>query len=537
MKLWKKLAVLLLAAALTPSAFAQTPLVRIVADRLAWLFNTEATATIKCPTGYFPITYAETPQFSWDFNTVYQRDLVNSSGGIVSRTTLSSATSLMGGGVTVDIYNEDHHSHNSDAKLICLSAGATSDGTFTLVKSSLSVNKASAGTVTNFCPANAPVALGGFGNGDGIFLTDYGSSPVWGTSAAPVLLSTLPDGQTGPPTGWSSTVFNPNPVGGATIMGFAICGNSPSLQTFVSSAPVPPAVFTIRGIYSTIGLVPDGWTAVGSGFDGGQYAQYYATDLWMSDSNLVDMIQWYPVNNGPYLSPTCSCVVPYDLGYNFVTPYDSGTAEVRGFVQRAWGNGPAGGSARSMVAVLAVPKPSAAPTTVPIVEFYNAALDHYFITANPQEMSDLDNGVHAGWARTGQSFNGYGISSTGDTDRRPVCREYGSPAAGLDSHFYSASPDECLATLVNNSGNVASQGWLSSATWILEAPEVFQMDLPDPITGACPAGGVPVYRTFNQRADANHRYTTSIAIRDQMVAKGGVAEGYGPNAVALCGLP
>ena len=41
----------------------------------------------------------------------------------------------------------------------------------------------------------------------------------------------------------------------------------------------------------------------------------------------------------------------------------------------------------------------------------------------------------------------------------------------------------------------------------------------------------------NQRADANHRYTTSIAIRDQMVARGSVAEGYGPNAVALCGLP
>jgi len=47
---------------------------------------------------------------------------------------------------------------------------------------------------------------------------------------------------------------------------------------------------------------------------------------------------------------------------------------------------------------------------------------------------------------------------------------------------------------------------------------------------------VPIYRVFNQRKDANHRYTTSTAIRDQMVAKGGVAEGYGPNAVALCGL-
>ena len=72
--------------------------------------------------------------------------------------------------------------------------------------------------------------------------------------------------------------------------------------------------------------------------------------------------------------------------------------------------------------------------------------------------------------------------------------------------------------------------------WGLEASEVFQMDLPDAVTGACPAGGVPIYRTFNRRKDVNHRYTTSIVIRDQMVAKGGIAEGYGPNAVTLCGL-
>ena len=102
-----------------------------------------------------------------------------------------------------------------------------------------------------------------------------------------------------------------------------------------------------------------------------------------------------------------------------------------------------------------------------------------------------------------------------------------NPAAGLNSHFYSASPDECAATMTNGYGYA----------WGLEASEVFQMDLPDPVTGACPAGGVPVYRVFNQRTDANHRYTTSIAIRDQMVAKGGIAEGYGPNAITLCGLP
>jgi hypothetical protein len=166
------------------------------------------------------------------------------------------------------------------------------------------------------------------------------------------------------------------------------------------------------------------------------------------------------------------------------------------------------------------------PTSVTIIEYYNAALDHYFITALADEIAKLDNGTFVGWARTGQTFKAYGVGSSGRTGRHPVCREYGSPVFSLDSHFYSASPDECMASTANSLG-----------AWGLEASEVFEMDLPDPITGACPDSDVPVYRIWNQRRDSNHRYTTSTAIRDQMVALGGVAEGYGPNAVALCGLP
>jgi hypothetical protein len=95
----------------------------------------------------------------------------------------------------------------------------------------------------------------------------------------------------------------------------------------------------------------------------------------------------------------------------------------------------------------------------------------------------------------------------------------------LDTHFYSASPAECFATIANFNG-----------AWVLEASEVFQMDMPDLTTGECRAGSVPVYRTWNGRADSNHRYMTSMALRNEMIAKRHVAEGYGPNRVALCAL-
>ena len=44
---------------------------------------------------------------------------------------------------------------------------------------------------------------------------------------------------------------------------------------------------------------------------------------------------------------------------------------------------------------------SFAPSIVQTVEYYNVALDHYFITWVAARNRDLDTGVHKGWARTG----------------------------------------------------------------------------------------------------------------------------------------
>ncbi len=155
---------------------------------------------------------------------------------------------------------------------------------------------------------------------------------------------------------------------------------------------------------------------------------------------------------------------------------------------------------------------------VPVIEYYWAARDHYFMTAIPAEIAALDAGTFGGWMRTGLSFNAYAQPS-GFASR--VCRFYIPPAYG-DSHAYSASPEECAATQVKFP--VLEE----------ESTSVFYIALPDLSTGVCPAGTVPVYRLYNNRADTNHRYTTSLAIRSQMIAKGYIPEGYGPNAVAMC---
>jgi len=173
---------------------------------------------------------------------------------------------------------------------------------------------------------------------------------------------------------------------------------------------------------------------------------------------------------------------------------------------------------------------SVAPPTVlvQVDEFYNAALHHYFITASDAEKADLDSGVHAGWIRTGESFTGYATGSSATGSINPVCRYYSDPlkSHGVDSHFLSADDGECWKVFLD----------YHNVPWTYETDNAFQIDLPDKATGSCPAGTIPVYRLWNQRGDSNHRYVTSTAIRSQMLAAGFLAEGYGPDGVAMCAI-
>ena len=43
-----------------------------------------------------------------------------------------------------------------------------------------------------------------------------------------------------------------------------------------------------------------------------------------------------------------------------------------------------------------------------------------------------------------------------------------------------------------------------------------------------------VYRVFSNRSDANHRYMIDKAVRDEMVGKGWLVEGDGPDFVVMC---
>jgi serine protease len=151
------------------------------------------------------------------------------------------------------------------------------------------------------------------------------------------------------------------------------------------------------------------------------------------------------------------------------------------------------------------------PARFNVVEYYAPSLNHYFMTAFSDEAASLDSGTPPGWKRTGESFPAY---STGASGLATVCRFFGTPGLGVNSHFYTAFDSECTATkkLV---------GWTFEADAFYIATNPVQ----------CSGNTRPVFRLYNNGmgGDPNHRYTTSWPLISDMQAEGWLLEG-----VAFC---
>lgn len=184
---------------------------------------------------------------------------------------------------------------------------------------------------------------------------------------------------------------------------------------------------------------------------------------------------------------------------------------------------------------------AAASSTVNVVEFYNAGLEHYFISADVAETAVLDGGAFGGaWKRTGSTFQAWSVVDA-PAGAAPVCRFFGTDRyrtdgtrIGPNSHFYTADPAEC-AFVKTGFQSVANDG-KSYPAWTFEA-DAFAVKLP--VGGTCPAGTQALYRSYNNgaRGDPNHHYSTNATLLQAMA--GWTFEGLvmclppGPTATAV----
>jgi hypothetical protein len=156
------------------------------------------------------------------------------------------------------------------------------------------------------------------------------------------------------------------------------------------------------------------------------------------------------------------------------------------------------------------------------LEFYNTDLRHYFVAAGQDEIANiLAGGAGRNWFLTGQAFKVY-PSMPQDTfvAAAPVCRFYGRPAGGPNSHFFTAESGEC--ELVKSAG-----GWFYEGIGFYIRPVLAD--------GTCPDGLISVNRAYNNgfaTNDSNHRFSTSESTMAQMAREGWTVEG-----TVMCARP
>ncbi len=141
-----------------------------------------------------------------------------------------------------------------------------------------------------------------------------------------------------------------------------------------------------------------------------------------------------------------------------------------------------------------------------LVEFYNTALGHFFVTLEGAEAKGIDQGAAgAGWMRTGYAWGAWKDAASAPAGALAVCRFYGNPALnssgkriGPNSHFYTIDPDEC-ARVAKDPG------------WILETNAAFYALTTDPENFFCAGNSVGVRRWYNNgypTKDSNHRFNS-----------------------------
>ncbi|MEO7744586.1 MAG: hypothetical protein ABIR98_16750 [Usitatibacter sp.] len=182
----------------------------------------------------------------------------------------------------------------------------------------------------------------------------------------------------------------------------------------------------------------------------------------------------------------------------------------------------AGGREDSVVVDVHVPTSFAtAIFERPLVEFYNTTLDHYFIAGAQIEVDIiLAGGAGPGWVLTNESSKIYLDRPPGGPAVNEVCRFYGVPAGGPNSHFFAADATACEA--VKRAG-----GWAYEGLAFRVVPQL--------ATGKCPAGMLEVRRAYNDRYrfnDSNHRYSTSDSTMREMSRRNWFVEG-----TAWCAFP
>jgi hypothetical protein len=151
---------------------------------------------------------------------------------------------------------------------------------------------------------------------------------------------------------------------------------------------------------------------------------------------------------------------------------------------------------------------------VTVVEYYNRALDAYFMTGRSVEQTLLD-GLPTDFSRTGMEFTAIAATAATAPQVR-ICRFYVNTVTPFtNSHFYGREGTDCEALRAQNLAGFSYEDF------------DFAVAQPDALNTCAASTPVRVFRSFRPGTatrTSNHRYTTSVASFDALTGAGWTPE-------------
>ena len=178
-----------------------------------------------------------------------------------------------------------------------------------------------------------------------------------------------------------------------------------------------------------------------------------------------------------------------------------------------------GARANDLLIDVHVPFASTDPNQLTALEFYNPVVNHFFTTANPDEIAAIVRGdFGSSWQATGLGLKVEAAPPPGIPTRAAACR-FRAAFRDPTYAFYTVDAAECDAVKAN-------RGWRYQGVSFYAVPAA---------GNACPDGSLGVHRAYNNgfvRNDSNHRYTTSDSTMRDMQAAGWTFE-----STVMCSSP
>jgi hypothetical protein len=159
---------------------------------------------------------------------------------------------------------------------------------------------------------------------------------------------------------------------------------------------------------------------------------------------------------------------------------------------------------------------TATAPNIEVIEYVSKGAEHYFMTGSADEKRLLDS-YPALYSKTGRGFSAWSSSAVSKPAEAVAVQRFYVPSVA--SHVFTSRANE-IELLRSYPASKFSFGFVDEGVAFFAVA---------PSEDRCASGMKAIYRAFNNRSDANHRYSNDVKLQATMVSRG-----FSHENVAFC---